>query len=179
MEIFEKLQKKYSLEEIAESYVFPHGLTPEEERESNELLRAARLEALRKMTPEERFAAYLLGLRYRLEDVLKLNGKSPYRYTFQSALREYQESSERKPAQLATELALSTRQLNQLMKGEKAPDAALFYRLEAHSDGKVTALQWSRLVAQQWENELSNDHAAREREASKVKKSPVQQTKAA
>ena len=46
---FEELQKKYTLEEIAESYVFPITLTPEEERESNELLRAARLEMLRKM----------------------------------------------------------------------------------------------------------------------------------
>lgn len=176
---FEELQKKYTLEEIAESYVFPVTLTAEEERESNELLRAARLELLRKMTPEQRIQGHLLGLRYRLEDVVKLNGKSNYQYTFLSAFKEYQQFSEKNPAVFAAEIALTTRELNQLMNGKKAPDIALFHRLEKHSDGTIPAMLWCKLVAQQWENEIQTDHEAREREAAKVKKATQPKTKAA
>jgi hypothetical protein len=178
MNLFEELQKKYTLEEIAESYVFPVTLTPKEQRESNELLRAARLEILRKMTPEERFHGHLLGLRYRMEDVVKLNGKSKYQYSFPTALQEYLQFSEKKPADFAAEIALTTKQLNQLVKGEKAPDIGLFHRLEKHAGGTIPAMLWWKLVAQKWEHDIQTDHETRAREASKVKNGLSFQTSA-
>ncbi len=176
---FEELLKKHGSEELAEAFVFPHGLTPAEKEVADKEIKEIRMKMLNEMTPEQRIQGHLLGLRYRLEDVVKLNGKSKYQYTFLSAFKEYQQFSEKNPAVFAAEIALTTRELNQLMNGKKAPDIALFHRLEKHSDGTIPAMLWCKLVAQQWKNEIQTDHEAREREAAKVKKATQLKTKAA
>ena len=177
MNFFEELQKKYTLEEIAESYVFPHGLTPSEKEAADKELREYRLEMLRKMTPAERFHGHLLGLRYRMQETLNGSGKFPY--NFSTAFAEYLQFSEKKPADFAAEIALTNEDLNHLLSGEKAPDIGLFHRLEKHSDGTVPAMLWWKLVAQQWEHEIQHDHEAKSREAAKVKNALNIKTRAA
>lgn len=167
---FEELLKKHGPEELVEAFVFPQGLNPVEKEAADNEIREIRLKSLNNMSPEQRVQGQLLGLRCRLEDVVQWNGKSKYTYTFPSALKEYLQILAKKTATFAAEIALSTRELNQLMKGEKAPGIALFHRLEKHSDGMIPAMLWWKLVAQQTENEITTDHAAREREAAKVKK---------
>ncbi len=176
---FEELLKEHGPEELVQAFVFPHGLTPAEKEAADKEIREIRLKMLNEMKPEQRLQSKLLGLRHRMEDVVKLNGKSKFQYNFPTALEEYQQFSEEKPAAFAAEIALTTRELNQLVKGKKAPDIALLYRLEKHSGGTIPALLWWKLIAQKWEHDIRTDHEAREREAAKVKNGLSFQTSAA
>lgn len=174
---FEELLKKHGPEELAEAFVFPHGLTPAEKEAADQEIREIRLKMLSEMTPEQRLQSKLLGLRYRMQETL--NGNDKFQYNFTTAFAEYLQFSEKKPADLAAEIALTTEELNQLLSGEKAPDIGLFHRLEKHSDGTTPAMLWWKLVAQQWEHEIQHDHEAKAREAAKVKNALKIKTRAA
>lgn len=63
--LFQDLRRQYSLEEIAESFLFSTVLTPKQEYDSNKKLREYILERRAKMSPEEKqyFKDYAKKLR--------------------------------------------------------------------------------------------------------------------
>lgn len=59
-----KKHKKYSNEELAEAYIFPHDLSPEEKAQSDKELVAFRMELLRNMSEEQKTYSSALQLIY-------------------------------------------------------------------------------------------------------------------
>jgi hypothetical protein len=87
-EIYQKLRKEYSDEEIADAMLIPADLTPEEEVQANKELKAFRFKLLAEMTEEQRIYADLLRFRYQLENYIEQETYSSFQ-SFGVQLAEY------------------------------------------------------------------------------------------
>ncbi len=65
----DKLLEKYTIEELAESFVFRTKLTAKEKAESNMQLTEMRKKIQQEMTPKERLLGISLQLKYQSEYV--------------------------------------------------------------------------------------------------------------
>lgn len=162
-DIFSQLRRKYTLEEIADAFVFPIELTPAQQKEAKEQLAAARKKSQEEMSVETRIELNLFGLRFRLEKYIKRKDFDPA-LTFGSYLKEYVGSLEEKQKTFAAQISMDETLLSQLINGHRMPPEYVFIRLEIHSNNIIPANYWYKLVEKQREHELTTDKSLRKRE---------------
>lgn len=68
----DKLLKKYSPKELAESFIFRTKLTAKQRKESNIRLQDMRKKNQEKATPQQLLLSRLLQLKYQIEDYSKM-----------------------------------------------------------------------------------------------------------
>ena len=167
-EIYQKLRKELTDEEIADSMLIPADLSPEEEKKANEELRAFRFKLLANMSEEQRIYSDLLRFRYQNEGYLKNDSYSPLK-KFGLQLEEYARILKRTKKELSENLGIHYTRLSRIINGKEEPNLALMYRLEEHSGSLIPALIWWKLVVKEKEFEIVKDEETRKKEAAKVK----------
>ncbi|MBO9562978.1 MAG: hypothetical protein J7621_09405 [Niastella sp.] len=162
-DLFSQLRSKYTLEEIADAFVFPVELTPEQQKEAKEELAKARMKGQEEMTEEVRIDLELFGLKFRMEQYLQGKIFDPAK-TFGSFLSEYIEVFEAKRKDFAEQISIDETLLSQLINEHRMPPEYVLIRLEIHSNNIIPANYWYKLVEKQKEHELIHDKSLRKRE---------------
>jgi len=163
-----KETNQLSPQELVEAYVFPHDLTLEEKKAADEELMRLRAERWEEMTPEQLLYANLLGLRFRMQDMVEAR-KISEPSDFSVALQDYLEILQKKPAALASEIDIPLAELKKILAGSTDLGTPIIYRLEKHSGKMIPALLWWKLLAKNWEYNIQKDQESRKKEGKHVK----------
>lgn len=167
-EIYKKLSKKYTDEEIAESFVFNETLSPSEQQAVDEEFRKIRLERLQNMSAQERLVANLLQFKYQIKMYLEGDEYSDA-FDFANQLRKYIKITQRNNNQIAGDLDIHPTKLSRILHGRENPNIELMYRLEKHSSNEIPTYYWWRLYARELEHRIKTDLKKKMEEAGKVK----------
>ena len=162
-DLFTQLRKKYTLEEIADAFVFPVELTAKQQKEAKEELAKARKKGQEEMSEETRIELNLLSLRFRIEDYINKKDFDPTK-TFSSFFKRYVELLETKRKDFASQISIDESLLSQLVNGHRMPPEYVVIRLEIHSNNIIPANYWFKLVEKQREHQLITDKSLRKRE---------------
>ena len=165
--LFEKLSKEYTDEELAEAFVFPHDLTPEEKKAADEELRKIRFQRLHAATQQQRLMADLVRLRISMEDYVK-KGSYDQEHSFGQFFQRYLKIVDRKRRELANDIGVHYTKLSRLLNDKETPGLDILYRLEIHSGKLISALLWWKVVMKKMEHEIRENKEGREIAAEKV-----------
>lgn len=167
-ELYKNLREKYTDEELAESFVFPHGLTEKEKQKADEELWEHRKKILETKTKEERVYSGLLKVKYQMAFYLESQAydveKSVSYY-----LQEYMKVTGRKQKELAEDLNIHPTRLSRIINEREKLSLPIAYRLEKHSGDLIPAILWWKLLQREIEQEIRADGKARQKEKKQVK----------
>jgi len=166
--IYQKLSKKYTDQEIAESMLIPADLTPEEEKELHAEMREFRFKLLRERTEEQRIYSDLARLRILMDRYLKEENYSEEK-SFGQYLEEYARILKKTKKSLAEDLGIHSTRLSRIINNKEEPNIELTYRLEKHSGKLVPALVLWKLIVKKQEFFIHQNQELRKTEAAKVK----------
>lgn len=168
-EIYAKIKNTLTDEEITESFIFSvETKNPEQaKQEQTEFLRL-RMERLNDMPIHEKQRWELYGMQIRIEKYLQAAKFDP-KFSFANQLQEYINVTRQQREIFAEDISLEEITLNNLLDEKEQPSIELLYRLEKHSQNKITAQNWWRLYALQLEHEIEKNSELRKVEAKKVK----------
>ncbi len=162
--LFEEMKKKYTLEEIAESMLFPGKKpTPEEHAEFVRL----RMEHWNNTPPEKRLKYQLIGLKYRMKHCME--GRKESMDTIANFLQQYLDITNKKQKDLAADLSINPSTLSCILNEKEHLTLALAYRLELHSGDLIPAIYWWKLAQKEIEQDIYNNPDAKLKEAKLVK----------
>lgn len=163
----EKLNKKYTDKELADSFVFRDELSSKEKKQSNDELREARNKLRSKVTSKQLLLASLLQLKYQIEDYLK-NPNYDAKLSFGFFLRAYLETLNKKHKEFASDISIKETELSQMLNHHRNPSEKIIIRLEIHSNKIIPAITWFKLLEKQREHEIQTNISLRVRERNNV-----------
>jgi plasmid maintenance system antidote protein VapI len=165
--LFKKLSQEYTNEELAEAFVFPHGLSTSEKAEADEELQKYRFQRLREATEEQRLLADLVQLRIKIEDYIK---KEPYQKekSFGHFLQQYLKIIDKKRKEFAKDLGVHYTKLSRLLNDKEAPNLDILFRIEIHAGQLISALLWWKLLIKKMEIDIKENKVGRAGAAQKV-----------
>lgn len=166
--IYQKLRKKYSKEEIADSMIIPADLTAREKKELAEEMRKIRKQNLRETTEEDQILSDVMRLRFQIEDYVKRQNFS-FQKTFGKYLEEYIRILKKSRREIAEDLSIHYTKLSRIINDKEEPNIELSYRLEKHSGELIKAELWWRLMIKKQEFIIAKDEETRKDEQKKVK----------
>ena len=168
-EIYKKLRKLYSDEEIVENFVFnDDSLSEEEQKKADKEFRELRLRQLKNMTESEILFGRLMKMKLRIKSYLSGNTFSE-EYKFSSQLKLYSNIINRTNKEFAEDLAIHQTKLSRILNGRENPNIDLMYRLEEHSSGEIPAHHWWRIYSLELEHKIRTDLEMKIEESKKVK----------
>ncbi|MDQ3110146.1 MAG: hypothetical protein M3R17_09640 [Bacteroidota bacterium] len=160
--------KNLSNEELAEAYIFPHGLTKAEEKKEDEAFLTHRKKRLLEMTENQKMISRLLQLKFQIEDYIYSSHYSPMR-SFSYFLKEYLKTIDRKKKDFANEIQVHETKLSQVLNDRVEPNDKFIIRLEIHSRNMFPAVYWFKLLEKKKEHMLLSDKKMRIEERKHVK----------
>ncbi len=166
--IYRELSKKYTDEEIVESFVFNETLDTEEQKKAEEEFRKIRMERLKNMSESDILSANLIKIKLRIKDYFK-RSKFEDRFSFSNQLKEYIKITKRSNKEIAENLNIHPTKLSRIINDKENPNIELMYRLEEHSSGELPAFYWWRLYSKELEYKIRTDLEKKLEEAKKVK----------
>ena len=155
MKSFKSIQKEYTSEEIAESFVFPGPKGPKEREALLEAFRQHRKKASDKQSARTKLISQLLQLKFLIEDYIK-SEKLNKNYSFGFFLKEYIHRLEKKNNQFADEISVDPAELSQVINKRRQPTEKLIFRLEIHSNKNFPALMWFKILEKDRAYELKH-----------------------
>lgn len=164
----EKLLKKYSPRELAESFVFRTKLSAKKKKEADEQLKKMREKVQKEITPEQALLARLFQLKYQIEDYSKDSTYDISR-SFGYFLREYLKSLNMKNKDFASDIDIDETELSQILNRHRKPSEKIIIRLEIHSNKMIPAITWYKLLEKEKEYELLTNQLIRRSESKHVK----------
>lgn len=167
-EVYRKLKKQYSDEEIVDSIMIPADLTDPERMELSDDMREIRLNKLRETTEEDRLLSDVMRLRFQIEDYLKKD-KFSFEKTFGKLLEEYIRILNKSRREISEDLAIHYTKLSRIINEKEEPNVELCYRLEKHSGNLIKAELWWKLMIKKQAFIISRDEETRKAEQDKVK----------
>ena len=166
-QVFRELQKQYTLEEIAESFIFSEELPAEEQENIDKEFLLKRMESLQNISYPQRLKAELFGLKIRLEDYFARDHYE-VEFSFGNQLRKYIEIVGRTQTEISDNLSVHKARLSRIINGKENPNPDLMYRLQQHSDGAIPAFYWWKLLSKELEHQIKTDEAKLKEESTKV-----------
>ncbi len=166
--IYTELSKRYTDEEIVESFVFNETLDPSEQKKAMEEFRKLRLEQLKNMSETEILTGNLMRMKLLINDYFKTTSYNPT-FSFANQFRNYIKISKRSNKEIADDLGIHATKLSRILNEKENPNVDLMYRLEEHSNGELPAFYWWRIHARQLEHKIKTDLQKKMEEALKVK----------
>ena len=164
----EKLSNKYSLRELAESFVFRPTLVAKQKRQSDKQLTEARKKVQGQVTPKHLLLSRLLQLNYQIEDYLK-SDLYDHNLSFGHYLREYVSFLGKKNKEFANDIDIEETELSQILNKHRKPSEKIIIRLEIHSNQTIPAITWFKLLEKEKEYEILTNRAIRRNESKHVK----------
>jgi plasmid maintenance system antidote protein VapI len=165
--LYQKLSKKYTKEELVESFVFPPDMTAAEKQKADQKLWVHRKQRLLNRTPEEKLYANLLKLKYELEDYTLSNNYHP-KQSISYYLRNYMRIVGRNQKELSSDIAIHPTRWSRILNGKERLSLSLAYRLERHAGDLLPALLWWKLMQKEIEQEIKRGTDEQDRERSAV-----------
>jgi len=166
--IYQKLKKKYSDEEIADSMLIPADLTEQESKVLEEEMRAIRMQKLRETSEEDRILSDVMRLRFQIQDYIE-KGAFDFEKTFGKYLEEYIRIVKKNRREIADDLSVHYTKLSRIVNDREEPNVELCYRLEKHSGELIRAELWWKLIIKKQAFIISKDEDTRREEQKKVK----------
>lgn len=166
----ERLNKKYTTKELAESFVFRTKITAKEKKEAVLELAEARKKSRERSNPNHVLLAKLLQLKYQIEDYSRSTDFDNNLH-FGSFLKEYVRSLNKKNKDLASDLDVDETYFSQIINKHRKPNDELIIRLEIHCNKIIPAITWYKLIEKEKEYELITDTFMRKHEKKHVKNS--------
>ena len=161
--------KKFSNRELAEALVFPsEPPTTSEEIQAEENFWKERRKQFENRTPQQKIHSNLLQLRFQLEDYLR-GGKYAENLNFSHFLNEYINRLEKRDKQFAEEVDIKPAVLSQYLNNHRNPTEEFIIRLEIHSNGIISAINWFKLLQKSKEHEIMTNKTIRKEQSLHVK----------
>lgn len=154
--IYQALKAQFTDEEIAEGYLIPADLTPDQAKESAESFRKIRLAALENRTAEDSVIAELAKLRIALNHYLETDTYSPA-FSFGQVLKAYAAIKQLDDKALAEALDTDLSTFRAMAEEEILPSADRLRRLAEHSDAVIPATYWWKLICAKQDYLLCSD----------------------
>ena len=168
MKQLRELQKKYSNEEIAESYIFPDDSDIEQKNKAKEQFVAFRNKRSLQQPKEERIITELLRLKFIMEDYIR-DSHYDKQMQFGYFLRAYIHKLDLKQKEFAEDIGIKPVELSHYLSGRRKPGEEVIIRLEIHSNKNIPAIYWYKILEKENEYEIANNIELRSRERRKVK----------
>ena len=168
MKSLKNIEKEYTPEEIAESFVFPGPKDPKGREALLETFRQHRKKVSVKQSAKTRLISQLLQLKFLIEDHIK-SDKFNKDYSFGYFLKEYITRLEKKNNQFADEINVDPAELSQVINKRRRPTEKLIFRLEIHSNRNFPALMWFRLLEKDRAYDLKHHKEIIDKEKKNVK----------
>lgn len=165
---YEDLSKRYTDEEIVESFVLRSRLSEEEKKVSHKEFLRLRMERIKNMTPSEILLGNLMRMKIQIENYIE-EDEYDTRFDFANQLKEYLSLIKKSQKDFADEIDMHPAQLNRIIRGKENPNIDLFYRIEKHSDGILEAIKLYRLQVLKLESEIKTDDDKRQMQYKRVK----------
>lgn len=165
---YEDLRKKYSDEEIAESFVFRSTMNDEEQIEADKEFRKLRFELLKNMSDEQVLHGELLRTRYLMKDYFHQDLYLE-EYSFSNQLRKYINLLNKNMVEFASDIGIHKTKLSRILNDRENPNVDLMYRLEHHSAKMIPATYWYKLYSRKLEEDIKSNDEKRTKEYKKVK----------
>lgn len=146
----------------------PAKLTKAQQAEAAGQLAEARRISRLQQTDEDKLAANLLQLRFRLEDYLGDKIFSTDK-TFGYYLACYIDIIQKKRNEFASDIDIHETLLSQLINNRRSPSENILIRLELHSNNTIPASYWYRLVEKEKEYYIQTSRKIRAQEKKFVK----------
>lgn len=164
----DKLEKKYSSKELAESFVFRTKLSAKEKKQADLQLNLMRAKVQKQTTAKQMLLSRLLQLKYQIEDYSK-NAPYDISRSFGYFLREYLKSLNKKNKDFASDIDIDETELSQILNQHRKPSEKIIIRLEIHSNKTIPAITWYRLLEKEKEYEILTNNLIRRSESKHVK----------
>ena len=169
LKVIKKLFEQYTLEELADAFVFPiHPDGVEQAEKDLQEFRAMRQREIANRTPEQWVEVKTTQIKYQILNYID-NIDPKEHWNFQYFLHEYIRAQGKKDKEFAADVDVKPYVLSQYLNGHRIPPKEFLIRLELHSNGLIPASWWFRLLQKSKETELMQDTAIRERESKHVK----------
>jgi len=168
MKSSKNIEKEYTPEEIAESFVFPGPKGPKERESLLEAFRQHRKKVSDKQSDRTKLISQLLQLKFLIEDYTK-SEKFNKDYSFGFFLKEYITRLEKKNNQFAGEINIDPAELSQVINKRRQPTEKLIFRLEIHSNRNFPALMWFKILEKDRAYELKHHREIIDSERKNVK----------
>ncbi|SDG91734.1 hypothetical protein SAMN04487996_12561 [Dyadobacter soli] len=169
LKVIKKLFEQYTLEELADAFVFPiHPDDVEQAEKDLQEFREMRQREIANRTPEEVKQSRMLAIKYQILNYIDQIDPQKH-WNFEYFLSEYIRAQNKKDKEFAEDVDVKPYVLSQYMNGHRTPPKEFLVRLELHSNGLIPASWWLRLVQKSKEVELMQDTAIREQESKHVK----------
>lgn len=159
----EKLNKDYSLSELADSFVFKTKLTKKQQESDASKLSEARKKVQSEMTDAQKLYAKVLQLRFLMEDYAKSNSYNED-LSFAYFLRKYIKLNYKVNKDFANDIQLDETELSLILNKHRPPNEKIIVRLELHSNNTIPALSWLKLLDKEKEHRLQTDKKIRSEE---------------
>jgi plasmid maintenance system antidote protein VapI len=153
MKSYKEIAKKYTAEEIAESFVFPASKDKKKREAEFSELRSIRKKISENQSQEDRVISQLLQLRFLIEDYMKDSSFNENFY-FGYFLKEYISRIEKKNKEFAENIDVDPTELSQIINRHRKPTDKLIFRLEIHSNRNFPALLWFKILEKERAYEL-------------------------
>lgn len=168
MKSYRNIEKKYTPEEIAESYVFPGELDSSQRVQAVEIFRNWRKKNESGRPIKSKLITRLLQLKFVMEDYVK---QEEYKkdFDFSYFLVQYIDRLEIKKKEFAQEIDVDPTELSQIINRHRSPNEKFIIRLEIHSNKNFPAIIWFKLIEKERTFHLKNNTNLRLSEAKHVK----------
>lgn len=163
-----KLNRKYTAQELADSFVFRSELNTTEKVVADNTLKALRNKTADEMSDSLKLSMNLMSLKYQMEDYAKgieLNTEN----SFGLFLKKYAKTIRRKNYELANDLGMDVTRFSQIVNGYIIPSEKIIYRLEYHSDNLIPGIVWLGILHKDIERKAEKDTKIRTAEYKTVK----------
>ncbi len=167
-EIYERLRKKYTDDEIADSMMIPADLSDKEGKELAKEMKRIRMQKLRETSEEDQILSDVMRLRFQMVDYVQKQNFS-FQKTFGRYLEEYIRIIKKTRKEIAEDLSIHYTKLSRIINDKEEPNIELSYRLEKHSGNLIKAEIWWKLMIKKQEFIISRDEETRKVEQKKVK----------
>lgn len=168
MKSLKNIEKEYTPEEIAGSFIFPGPKDPEERTALLEAFQKHRKQVSDKQSEKTKLISQLLQLKFLIEDYLKTD-KLSKDFSFGYFLKEYISRLEKKNKQFADEINIDPAELSMVINKHRKPTEKLIFRLEIHSNRNFPALMWFKVLEKDRAYELKHHKEIIDKEKKNVK----------
>ncbi len=168
-ERYKELYNLHGAAAMAESFVFPVTLPPQQKEKADKELNAILNKRRAAFTNQEAMEATLTQLRFQMEDYIR-DSKFDKKKNFGFFLKTYIARLNKKRNEFAAEIDINPTELSQYINSHRTPPTSIMIRLELHSHKIIPATDWYKLVEKEALHKLSTNKTLRLEQKQFVKK---------
>jgi plasmid maintenance system antidote protein VapI len=158
-----KLNGKVTQAELDGDVFIGVELTPAQKKEASRRLAEIREKSKKEMTEEVRVSLIQYGMRGRIDDYIVTEKYDPAK-SFGNFLKEYVDKIPTKRKDFAEQIGIDESLLSQLINGHRLPPDYMTIRLEIHSDNRIPAGHWYKLITMEKEHYIKTDQEIRKKQ---------------